>query len=585
MASEESGASTGLGPSVAHLVDDLLDSYRRMGMPIGRYVGVILAPSFVFFLLTLLVFVLVDFPMIVRGPIPVLGLLGFVSAVFYPKILISQRKQQLNNRFHLLVTHMTVLSTTKIDRMEVFRTLAGEEEYGELATEMQRIVELVDTWNQSLDDACRRRAKEVPSEAVSDFLDRLAYTLGAGQPLREFLLSEQEQIIENYTTVYRGTLDNLDVMEDLYLSMILSMTFALVFAVVLPVLTGTDPTLTVSAVIVMFVFVQTGFFLAIRSIAPYDPVWYHPEEKPSEIQELIDRSFYLGVGLAALLFFISVGGLFGVSPVTLADLVPVFGDPLPLPLYATIPITPLLIPGLVLRRAEGRVKGRDEEFPSFIRALGATEGAKQSTTGAVLESLRTKDFGPLTPNVDDLYKRLNMRIEPADAWRHFTADCRSYLIQTFSEMYLIGREMGGSPKLLGELIADNMNAVLQLRKKRQQETITLIGILYGITAASSFAFFIGLQVVSILADMSLNLQSVGGFDLGSLINTEVYNIPLIEFLLVGVVMFSAMLSALMIRTVDGGHKVNTYLHFVALAWIGAVVAILTKTMVGAFLAV
>ena len=545
----------------------------------GQYMSFILAPSLGFFLLTLVLAILLPLPLMIRLPIPLLGSLGFAAALFYPKILLSQRKRQLNNRFHLLVTHMTVLATTKIDRMEVFRELSEEEEYGELANEMRRIVELVDTWNQSLDDACRRRAKEIPSDEVSDFLDRLAYTLGAGQALDDYLISEQDQIIQNYSTVYEGALGNLDVMKDLYLSMILSMTFALVFAVVLPVLTGTDPTLTVSAVIVMFIFVQSGFYLAIRSLAPYDPIWYHPE-RSSPIDEKVRRAFYAGVGLSALLLFISIGGMFGLTPITLGALVPLFSDPMPLPLYAAVPITPLLIPGLVMRQEEKRVKARDDEYPSFIRALGSTEGAKQSTTSAVLESLRKKDFGPLTPQIDRLYKRLNMRIEPAEAWRFFSADARSYLIQTFSEMYLIGREMGGSPKQLGEIIAENMNKVLQLRQQRRQATTTLVGLLYGITAASTFAFFIGLQVVNLLAQMEMDLStSMSGFDVNSLIQTGVYNIPLIEFLLVVVVMFSAMLSSLMIRTVDGGHNMNTYLHFVILTWLGSLVAIVTKTMV------
>ena len=480
---------------------------------------------------------------------------------------------------------MTVLSTTNIDRMEVFRRLAEQDEYGEMAAEVGRVVELVDTWNQSLDDACRRRAKEVPSDAVADFFDRLGYTLGAGQALDDYLLSEQEQIIQNYETVYQGTLDNLEVMKDLYLSMILSMTFALVFAVVLPVLTGTNPTMTVSAVITLYVFVQSGFYLAIRSMAPHDPVWYHPTEKPSPIDERIRKATMAGVGLSLFILLFSLAGMFGISPIGLNDVM-VFLDPLPLPMYAAIPVTPLLIPGLVIRREERKIKARDEEFPSFIRALGATEGAKQSTTSTVLATLRRKDFGPLTDDVDNLYKRLNMRIETTEAWRHFTAECRSHLIQTFSEMYLVGREMGGSPKLLGELISENMNEVQQLRQSREQATTTLIGLLYGITAASTFAFFIGLQVVNILASMSLDLQTGSSdFDVGTLINTEVYNIPLIEFLLIVIIMFGAMLSALMIRTVDGGHKLNTYLHFVALTWIGAITGALTKWLVSQFLSV
>jgi flagellar protein FlaJ len=584
MASQDEPAAGDVEFEVSDLFEGLAESYERMPMPMDRYVTVILVPSTVFFLATIAVTFLLNVPLFIRGPIPLLGFLALVSAVFYPKILMSQRKQELNNRFHLMVTHMTVLATTNIDRMEVFRRLAEEDEYGALSDEMRRVVELVDTWNQSLDDAMRRRAKEVPSDALSDFFDRLAYTLGAGQALDDYLISEQEQIIQNYKTVYQGTLDNLEVMKDLYLSMILSMTFALVFAVVLPVLTGTNPTMTVSAVITLYVFVQSGFYLAIRSMAPYDPVWYHPTDKPSPIDESIRKATVTGVALSAVLLVFSLAGMFGVSPVGLNDVV-YFLDPLPLPMYAAIPVTPLLIPGLVIRREEQKVKARDEEFPSFIRALGATEGAKQSTTSTVLSTLRKKDFGPLTDDVDNLYKRLNMRIETTEAWRHFTAECRSHLIQTFSEMYLVGREMGGSPKLLGELISENMNEVLQLRQQRTQAATTLVGLLYGITAASTFAFFIGLQVVNILAGMSLSLESSGGFDVASLINTEVYNIPLIEFLLIVVIMFNAMLSALMIRTVDGGHKANTFMHFVILTWIGSLISVFTKWMVTQFLAV
>ncbi len=580
------GSNATINLTLSQTIQGLLESYRRMSMPMGQYVTFILIPSLAFFLGTVVIAAFIQLPLSIRVPVPLLGLLAFVTAVFYPKILLSQRKQQLNNRFHLLVTHMTVLSTTNIDRMEVFRTLAAEEEYGELATEMRRIVELVDTWNQSLDDACRRRAREVPSDTVADFLERLAYTVNAGQSLRNYLLAEQDQIIQNYTTTYESTLDNLDVLKDLYLSMILSMTFALVFAVVLPILTGTNPTLTVSAVILMYVFVQTGFFLGIRSMSPYDPVWYHPEDRPSSIETSIQRSFIVGVVLTVLLFAISLGGLFSVSPVTLEMFIPFVGDELPLVLYAVIPVTPLIIPGIVLNLAERRVKKRDESFPSFIRALGTTESVKQSTSSDVLKTLREKDFGPLTENINDLYKRLNMRIEATEAWRYFTADCRSYLIQTFSEMYLMGRELGGEPKLLGELISENMNEVLQLRQMRAQATTTLIGLLYGITAAATFAFFIGLEVVSILSDMDdLELDPGAGFDAGQLINPEVYNIPLIEFLLIVVIMFSALLSALMIRTVDGGHKINSYMHFVLMAWISALVALATKWLINVFLAI
>lgn len=567
--------------SLATAVTDLSQSYRYLEMPIERYVLTVLLPALVLFVISIIGGILLALPFFVRVPIPLLGLLAFGTAIVYPQLLASRRRIEIENQFHLLITHMTVLSTTNIDRIEVFRILAHEEEYGELAREMGRIVWIVDTWNQSLDDACRRRAAVVPSDALGDFLDRLAYTLGAGQPLSEFLLAEQDVMIGQYVTVYESTLSDIEVMKDLYMSMILSMTFALVFAIVLPILTGTNPTLTVAAVLVMFVFVQLGFYFVIRTMSPHDPVWYHPEKLRPTAEGRILASLVVG-GLLSLVFvFLAALGLFGIGPVGLHTFL--LQDSLPEPLYVAIPLTSLLIPGFVLRHEEQLIIGRDEEFPSFIRALGASESAKRSTTSDVLSTLRTKDFGPLTDGINDLYRRLNMRLDPALSWRYFAADARSYLIQKFSEMYLMGREMGGSPRRLGELISTNMNEVNQLREQRRQATTTLIGLLYGITAASAFAFFIGLEVVAILSGMEIDLQATQQLGVGQLIHTEVYDIDLIRYLLFVIILFNALLSAVMIRTVDGGNKSNSLIHFVLLTWLGCLTAVVTTRLVDLFL--
>ena len=562
------------------LLASLIDSYDQFEMDTRRYVTAVLLPALALVPLAVGATVVLPLPSVVQAPVVLLGLLGSGVAVIYPKLVLERRRHEIESRLHLLITHVTVLSTTNIDRMEVFRTLAAEDEYGELAVEMRRIVQLVDTWNQSLDDACRIRARRVPSKPLSDFLDRLAYSLEAGQGLNDFLMSEQSVVISQYTTVYRGALDNLEVMKDLYLSMVLSLSFGLVFAVVLPILTGTDPTMTVAAVITMYVFVQGGFAYAIKTIAPTDPLWYHPKRIRTDSERNINRA--LAVGVVGSLALIVVVGLdmMGAFPLPLASLTP--WETIPTTIYAAIPVTPLLVPGLLVRAYEGGIRDRDTEFPSFIRGLGASESVRQSTTSKVLEKLRNRDFGTLTENIGNLYKRLNMRVEPVDAWRFFTAETRSHLIQTFSEMYLIGRQMGGDPKRLGELISENMNETIQLRESRKQTTVTLIGLLYGISAASTFAFFIGLEVVAVLANMEMATAS-SQFQVGQIIHAGIYDIPTIELLLICAVLFNALLSSLMIRIIDHGHKLNAYVHFVVLTWLGMSVAALTRWMTGTLL--
>ena len=565
--------------SLLAFVSDVLASYGQLDMSRRRYMLLIFLPTFGVFLLSIAAAIVLQIPVTAKIPIPLLGLLVWVTGLLYPKLYVTQKRTEIEDKFHLAMTHLTVLSTTNIDRVEVFRRLASEDEYGALADELGQVVGLVDTWNQSIDDACRRRAKEVPSEVMSDLYERLAFTLEAGEELKEFMLDEQDFIIENYQTIYEGQLANLEVMEDLYISMILSMTFGLVFAIVLPILTGVNPTVTVSAVIGLFFLVQVAFFFVIRNIAPYDPVWYFPQPRFVEDKELWAAIFIGSLGSLGIIFFMGLGFL-GIGPGI--DGVLFFIEDVPLPLYVSIPVTPLLLTGIVMRMEEERIKERDEQYPNFIRSLGTAETAQQATTVEVLESLRQKDFGGLTPVINRLYRRLSMRLSPENAWGDFSLEAKSYLIQKYSEMYLVGRQMGGTPQVLGELISQNMNTINQLREQRRQETVTLIGLLYGISAAAVFAFFIGLEVANILGEFSGEL-TLDQAEFGQLIYTQAYNVPVIEYLLLLVVLFNAALSSLMIRTIDGGNKATAYVHFVLLTWLGAGVAIFTRQVVSSLL--
>jgi flagellar protein FlaJ len=74
-----------------------------------------------------------------------------------------------------------------------------------------------------------------------------------------------------------------------------------------------------------------------------------------------------------------------------------------------------------------------------------------------------------------------------------------------------------------------------------------------------------------------------GTNVSTIIHAGVYDVPTIEYLLTLIILFNALLSSLMIRVVDGGHKANSYLHFVILAWIGSILAVVTSHLAGALI--
>ena len=564
--------------SARSALESLNMAYANMEMGASRYLLLIIAPAFVFFLGTGVAVVVLGLSLMIGLPVVLLGLLAMVVAIIYPKLAQDRKRKQVRQRFHLFLTHITVLSMTNINRVEIFRTLAEEDEYDALAEEMGHLVAMVDTWNQSLDDACRLRAKQTTSPLLTDFLERLAYTVGGGQQISEFLMDEQDTIIQQFVTRYEADLAKLDVMKELYMSMMLSVAFILVFAIVLPILIGTSPTLLIGGTVVMFSIVQAAFVYAIHVVSPYDPVWYIEETEGTGPLTRIPRALAIGIGSSVVLAIVMGLALFGIVPGIAARV--------PLPIMAAIPVTPLLLPGWRMRQEEQKVKVRDGEFPSFIRALGAVESVKQTSTGSVLESLRRKDFGALTDNIDALYKRLNMRIDDIRSWRLFAAETGSYLIQKFGDMYVVGRQMGGDPQVLGQVISENQNEVLKVREKRQQATMTLIGVLYGITAAAVFSFFVGLEVVEIMMQITneMNLQEQSSMA-GNLLNTEQYDIRTIEYLLILTIVINAALSAVMIRITDRGHIISALVHFVFMTWLGAVIAVVTQYVVTAVISV
>lgn len=569
------GESGGVARQLRRFLRSAVDAYRYMRMSVERYVALVLLPGLAFPVIVWVGLILTGPELFVTVPLGLLSLVPPIVAAMYPKIAADRRRREVREQFHLLLTHITVLSTTNIDRVEIFRTLARAEEYGTLAEEMGRVTALVDTWNQSLDDACRRRSKRVSSELLSDFLERLAYTVGAGQALDDFLIDEQESIIQEFVIRYEAALSKLDVMKELYLSMMLSTTFILVFATVLPLLLGTPPTLLMGGVIAMFGVVQLGFLVLIHTTAPSDPVWLETGDEHSPASE-VWPAVIAGVILAVVATVAVAAVGLGYTPLA--------PDVLPLPVYLAIPTTPMLIPGLAMRREEQQVTDRDREFPAFIRALGSVESVKQTSTANVLESLRQKDFGSLTDNVDNLYKRLRTRIDVKGSWELFAAETGSYLIHKFGDMYVVGRRMGGEPRQLGAIISANINEVLRVREQRQQATRTFIGVIYGITGAALFSAFIGLEIAEQMLSIADGLGGQNSDLVGSLFSTASYNIELMTVLLLFVVLLNAVLSSLMIRVIDRGHFVSALTHFVFLTWTGAIVAAGTQTVAGGLLA-
>ncbi len=490
---------------------------------------------------------------------------GVLFSLLFPLIKGEKRKTEIEKYMHLFITRMAVLASTQLPRKEIFRILSEVKEYGALSEEVEKIYHLVEYWNLSLPDAARVVAKRCPSIMLADFLDRLAHSAEAGEDFEKFLEKERKVVLETYAIKYEASLSQMDVYKEAFVAILISMLFFAVFVAILPMFTNMDANILLYLTLLAFVATESIMLYAIKVRLPQDEVWHGRKDvrAPMELKLLKTLPF-----IYILVVLILVVGIF----IGLA-----------LPIAVALSLTPLFYPGYIVHSAESDLINCDENFDAFIRAVGSYVEAKGSDVMA-MERLRKHDFGKLTNFIDILYKRLLTRIDKKKAWNFFAGETGSNLISKFTDMYVTGIEMGGTPSKIARIISDAYIMMIGLRKKRYQSATNLTGILYGLMVGMAFTLYTTLNLMKMMANMvkfyPTNLQHYIKIPLlAAKFPIYTANIVFLTLLII-----HAMVSATMIKVVSGSHKHSIYLHFSMLSWVGIMVAYLTNWIVGKVLA-
>jgi flagellar protein FlaJ len=470
---------------------------RRLEMPVPRFLAFYVAPivGVTFFLALVLVALtggLADGALFAGITavlfVMMLTLMAAVAAISFPLLEVQRSATLIEAEMHMFITRMGILSIGEVGAQSIFDILKQMRDYGELASEVQRIETLVDKWHTSLPEAARIVAHQSPSPLWSDFLDRMAFSIEAGQPIDDFMRSEQETIAEQYNTLYDTRLESVDTLKEIYVSLVTAGLFGLVIAgihlVLFEVGGSNDTPIEVASRLrflllasLMFLFIQVGAVFAFRATIPKDLTFARDElDTPFRINFL--RSLILSSVVALALTLLATLTLIWVWEDLTAQ-----WDKFGL-LFIAVPFSPLLIPAAMVRREENQIQRRDETYPDFIRALGGTAQARSAEPSATIKALRGIDFGMLDNSIDRLEKRLSTRIDSDRAWDYFTADTNSAVISRYTRIYIEGAQSSGKPAQTAEMVSRSVGNLLSLRNRRALSANTMWGVALGLLISS-----------------------------------------------------------------------------------------------------
>ena len=482
---------------------------RRLEMPVPRFLFAFVLPAALAGLITaiLLIFLTGGFSegglfagftgvfLIILLPILTGG-----AAIYFPILEVNRSAIKIEKEMHMFITRMGILSLGEVGADTIFDILRQMKDYGELAQEVKRIETLVDKWHTSLPEAARIVAQQSPSPLWTDFLDRMAFSIEAGQPIDAFMRAEQETVAEQYNTLYDTRLESVDTLKEIYVSLVSAGLFGLVVAgihlVLFEIGDGTTATPIELATRIrwlllagfVFVIIQIGALFAFRATIPDDQTFARDEfETPFR---LLFRQTWLGASIVSVILLIVTVSVV----IAFWDGLTTTWDKYGLILLA-VPLTPLLVPSVLVQREESKVLRRDEAYPDFIRALGGTAQARSAEPSATIRALRGIDFGMLDQSIDRLEKRLSTRIDSERAWDYFAADTNSAVISRYNRIYIEGSQSSGEPAQTADMVSRSVTNLLSLRRRRSLSASTMWGVALGLLISTVVSLNVTISIV------------------------------------------------------------------------------------------
>ena len=482
---------------------------RRLEMPVPRFLFAFVLPAALAGLISAIlliwltggfsegglfagftgVFLIIMLPLLTGG-----------AAIYFPILEVNRSAIKIEKEMHMFITRMGILSLGEVGADTIFDILRQMKDYGELAQEVKRIETLVDKWHTSLPEAARIVAQQSPSPLWTDFLDRMAFSIEAGQPIDAFMRAEQETVAEQYNTLYDTRLEGVDTLKEIYVSLVSAGLFGLVVAgihlVLFEIGNGSSATPIELATRIrwlllagfLFVIIQVGALFAFRATIPDDQTFARDEfETPFR---LLFRQTWLGAGLVSIVLFIVTI----IVVIAYWESLTTTWDKYGLILLA-LPLTPLLIPSILVQREESKVLRRDEAYPDFIRALGGTAQARSAEPSATIRALRGIDFGMLDESIDRLEKRLSTRIDSERAWDYFAADTNSAVISRYNRIYIEGSQSSGEPAETADMVSRSVTNLLSLRRRRSLSASTMWGVAFGLLISSVVSLNVTISIV------------------------------------------------------------------------------------------
>ncbi len=442
------------------------------------------------------------------------------------------------------------ISTGQIQPSDLIKTSGNTKQYGYYSQIFAKIHLLGVKWQYGLAKACELVAAEIKAEEFKLLLMKLAQVLRLGEDLSTFLSQELQAVMHGYITTYERAMRSLDMLLEMYSTMMSTSSFLVASMALLTMISGGGDSSQLVVIVTLTILMGLASFVFMAYyLFPKDRIMI--KEGHSDMVK-IKKMLMMALGTAA-----SIG-------ISLS-----FLNILPIPLVIAIAGVPLILPGLLARKLDAKIRKLDDSYPSFARHLGDV----YSTVGSLGQSLKSvlrSDFGILNTHIESMTNRVMSRIKIEDAFDLFSKDTGSVLISAGNDVMSNALVKGANMLQVGSRLSEITTKFLEIRKKRLQSAKAFESTIIIMHVLTLAVFSLINRLLNFLAQYFALQQSVGS-EGAAILSIAAGDTTLMSMILSLLIVALSGVNAMALKVSQGGLFHTIWFNMGVLLGIGGVV--------------
>ena len=195
---------------------------------------------------------------------------AFGAFFMYPSYRASTRKANIDENLPFAVSSMATMAGSGANTLDMFRTIAEGNRYGEMSREALKVLSDVENLGYTIKSGLERAIERTPSAKLRALFYKMITTMTSGGDLKSLLMIQSEKVIDDTRRDQEAAIETLGMVSEAYtVILILGPILALVMSVIMMLLLPEMETMMKMLQYALLLLVPVGYvvFMVMTSAA------------------------------------------------------------------------------------------------------------------------------------------------------------------------------------------------------------------------------------------------------------------------------------------------------------------------------